>query len=380
MRMMSVVGARPQFVKLGAVCRAVARRARAGQPIEDFIVHTGQHYDAGMSDIFFDELEIPAPNVNLEIGSGTHGAQTARMLEGIEKLLLEQRPDAVVVYGDTNSTVAGALAAAKLGVPIVHVEAGLRSWNRAMPEEINRVATDHLADLLLAPTPAAIRNLEAEGLASRTVFTGDVMLDAVRHALALARQRSRIVEQLGLEAGGYAVVTIHRADNTNAAPLRRLLDVLNELAANHWPVVFPVHPRTTAVMKSQLADWQPHERLHLIEPLGHLDVLRLVDGSRLVLTDSGGLQKEAFFVGRPCVTLRSETEWIETVEAGGNVVAGTERDGILAAVEHWSKTPFNGDLPSSSGGAPFGNGDAGERTIDAILNFRQLQTQTRTPS
>lgn len=373
MRLMSVVGARPQFVKLAAVARAVARRARAGVPVEDFIVHTGQHYDTGMSDIFFEELEIPAPNVNLEIGSATHGVQTARMLEGIERLVLEQRPDAVVVYGDTNSTVAGALAAAKLRVPVVHVEAGLRSWNRAMPEEINRVATDHLADLLLAPTPAAMRNLEAEGLAARTVFTGDVMLDAVRHALALARQRSRIVEKLDLEPGHYAVATIHRADNTEPEPLRRLLDILNELAASYWPVVFPVHPRTAAVMGAQLADWRPHPRLRLIEPLGHLDMLRLVDGARLVLTDSGGLQKEAFFVGRPCVTLRSETEWVETVEAGGNVVAGTHREGVLAAVEHWVTTPFAGAESAQPGGAPFGTGDAGERTIDAILEFSQRE-------
>jgi UDP-N-acetylglucosamine 2-epimerase len=367
MRMMSIVGARPQFVKLAAVCRAVARRAAAGTAIEDFIVHTGQHYDPGMSDVFFSELAIPAPDVDLGIGSGTHGAQTARMLEGIERLLLERRPDAVVVYGDTNSTVAGALAASKLHVPVVHVEAGLRSFNRAMPEELNRIATDHLSDLLLAPTPAAMRNLQAEGLAPRAVFVGDVMLDSVRHALGVARERSRIVGELGLQPGRFAVATVHRADNTEPPRLRALLDVLNELADRNWPVVFPVHPRTDKVIRTALADWTASPRLRLVAPLGYLDMLALVDASRLVLTDSGGLQKEAFFVGRPCVTLRDETEWEETVEAGGNIVAGIGRDRILAAVEHWERTPYDADEAARRAGSPFGAGDAAERTVDAIL-------------
>lgn len=370
MRMMSIVGARPQFVKLAAVCRAVARRAAAGVPIEDFIVHTGQHYDPAMSDVFFRELAIPAPDIDLEIGSGAHGAQTARMLEGIERLLLECRPDAVVVYGDTNSTVAGALAAAKLYVPVVHVEAGLRSHNRRMPEEINRVTTDHLSDLLLAPTPTAMRNLEREGLGQRAVFVGDVMLDAVLHALALANERSRIVEQLDLRPGEYAVATIHRADNTEPPALRGLLDVLNELAEQAWPIVFPLHPRTKKVIRADLPGWVPTPRLRLIEPVGHLDMLRLVKCARLLLTDSGGLQKEAFFVGCPCITLRDETEWEETVTAGGNLVAGTSRDRIRAAVEHWARTRFDADTAMRQAGSPFGFGDAAERTLDAILALR----------
>lgn len=368
---MSIVGARPQFVKLAAVCRAVARRAESGVPIEDFIVHTGQHYDPGMSEVFFRELAIPAPDIDLEIGSGTHGAQTARMLERIERLVLERRPDAVVVYGDTNSTVAGALAAAKLNVPVVHVEAGLRSYNRTMPEELNRVATDHLSDLLLAPTPTAMRNLENEGLAPRALFVGDVMLDSVRHALELANQRSRIVEQLGLEPRLYAVATIHRADNTEPPALRGLLNVLNELANEAWPVVLPLHPRTEKVMRTHLADWVPAPRLRLTAPLGYLDMLRLLQCSRLLLTDSGGLQKEAFFVGCPCITLREETEWEETVAAGGNIVAGTTRARIRAAVEHWARTAFDADGAARRAGLPFGSGDAAERTVDAILALRR---------
>lgn len=368
-RIMSIVGARPQFVKLAAMARGVARAAGAGLAIEDFIVHTGQHYDAGMSDVFFSELEIPAPSVDLEIGSGTHGVQTARMLEGIERLLLEQRPHAVVVYGDTNSTVAGALAAAKLHIPVVHVEAGLRSFNRRMPEEINRITTDHLSDLLLAPTPTAMRNLQAEGLADRAVMTGDVMLDAVRHALELARKRSRILESMQLERGRYALVTIHRADNTEPQPLRRLLDVLNELAAGGMTLVFPVHPRTEKVIRSSLPTWEPDPRLRLVPPLGHLDTLQLLASARLALTDSGGLQKEAFFVGCPCITLRAETEWVETVEAGGNVVAGTDRDRIFAAVEHWNRTPFNAELALQRGGSLFGTGAAADRSIEAIVNL-----------
>jgi len=371
MRMMSIVGARPQFVKLAAVCRAIARRAASGVPIEDFIVHTGQHYDPGMSDVFFRELAIPAPDIDLEIGSGTHGAQTARMLEAIERLLLERRPDAVVVYGDTNSTVAGALAAAKLHVPVVHIEAGLRSHNRRMPEEINRVTTDHLSDLLLAPTPTAMRNLEREALGPRAVFVGDVMLDSVRHALTLANERSRIVEELGLQPGRYAVATIHRADNTEPPALRGLLDVLNELACEAWPVVVPLHPRTERVIRTELADWAAAPHLRLIAPLGYLDMLRLLKCSRLLLTDSGGLQKEAFFVGCPCITLREETEWEETVAAGGNLVAGTSRGRIRAAVEHWARTPFDADRAMRQAGSPFGSGDAAERTIDAVLAMQR---------
>jgi UDP-N-acetylglucosamine 2-epimerase len=366
MRTVSIVGARPQFVKLAPVCRALARHnANGGPPIEDLIVHTGQHYDPGMSDVFFAELDIPRAGVDLGVGSGPHGAQTARMLEGIERLLLERRPDAVVVYGDTNSTVAGALAAAKLHIRSVHVEAGLRSFNRAMPEEINRIATDHISDLLLAPTPTAMRNLAAEQLGERSLFTGDVMYDAVLHARQRARERSQILERLKLPAQAYGVVTLHRAENTTPQQLRGILEVLNAVAEQHLPLVFPVHPRTAKVRREEFPAWQPHARLRLIEPLGYLDMVNLVDSARMTLTDSGGLQKEAFFLGCPCVTLRTETEWVETVAAGGNVVAGTEREAVMAAVARWLTQPARPNFGTAAG-QPFGDGHAADAIVAAL--------------
>lgn len=372
MKTISIVGARPQFVKLAPVCRAIARHnANGGARIDDLIVHTGQHYDPGMSEVFFTELDIPRAEVDLGVGSGSHAVQTARMLEGIEKLLMERRPDAVVVYGDTNSTVAGALAAAKLHIRIVHVEAGLRSFNRAMPEEINRIATDHIADLLLAPTPTAMRNLAEERLGERSVYTGDVMFDAVLHARERANARSQILKTLDLQAHGYGVVTLHRAENTGAQQLRGILGILNEVAERHLPLVFPVHPRTAKLLREDLAAWMPRPQLKLIEPLGYLDMVRLLDSARLVLTDSGGLQKEAFFLGCPCVTLRTETEWTETVEAGGNVVTGTGRDAVLVAVGRWlAKAPRPG-FAARDGARPFGEGRAAEAIVGALLQDQQ---------
>lgn len=373
MNIVSIVGARPQFVKLAPVCRALARHnANGGPKIEDLIVHTGQHYDPGMSDVFFSELEIPRASVDLGVGSGAHGAQTARMLEGIEKLLIERRPDVVVVYGDTNSTVAGALAAAKLHIRIAHVEAGLRSFNRKMPEEINRIATDHISDLLLAPSPTAMRNLADERLAERSVYTGDVMYDAVLHARERATARSQVLQRLGLAAHGYGVVTLHRAENTSVQQLRGILGILNEVAERHVPLVFPVHPRTAKMLRTDLAAWMPRPQLKLIEPLGYLDMVRLVDCARLVLTDSGGLQKEAFFLGCPCVTLRTETEWLETVEAGGNVVAGTEREAVLVAVGKWLAKPPRPDF-SARGDKPFGEGRAAEAIVAALTEAQSAR-------
>ncbi|NJN39728.1 MAG: UDP-N-acetylglucosamine 2-epimerase (non-hydrolyzing) [Gammaproteobacteria bacterium] len=333
MKLVSIVGARPQFVKIAPVCRAIAAHNLAGgEPIEDVIVHTGQHYDPGMSDVFFEELQIPRADFHLDVGSAPHGVQTARMMEGIESLLLEAGADAVVVYGDTNSTIAGALAAAKMHVPVVHVEAGLRSFNRRMPEEINRVATDHISDLLLAPTPTAMRHLKTEHLDARSAFTGDVMLDAVRHNLATAEVRSRVLAEFDLANGSYGVVTLHRAENTSGARLRAALELLNAVADRGISLVFPVHPRTRAALAAVSDGWIAHPRLRLIPVLGYLDMLWLVRNARLVLTDSGGLQKEALFLGSPCITLRDETEWPETVEAGGNVIAGLDPQRVLDAV------------------------------------------------
>jgi UDP-N-acetylglucosamine 2-epimerase len=333
MRIASIVGARPQFVKVAPVARALANSS-GGDAVEHLIVHTGQHYDEGMSDVFFRELQIPVPDVNLEIGSGSHGAQTGRMLEAIENFLSDRAPDAVIVYGDTNSTLAGALAATKLGIRTAHVEAGLRSFNRTMPEELNRIATDHVSDLLLAPTATAAANLAREGLRERTQLVGDVMLDALRHNAALARARSRVVERLELTGQRYAVATVHRAANTEPAPLAQLLGALARIA-REMPVVLPLHPRTRAVLREVDPSGQLARDLRVVGPVPYLDMLRLVDAASVVLTDSGGLQKEAFMLGRPCITLRDETEWTETLDAGANILAGTEAGRVLAAFEQW---------------------------------------------
>ncbi|MEQ1718915.1 MAG: UDP-N-acetylglucosamine 2-epimerase (non-hydrolyzing) [Hyphomicrobium sp.] len=372
MRILNVVGARPQFVKLAPVCRAIdAHNATSPSvPIENVILHTGQHYDPGLSDVFFDELEIPRPDVALGVGSGNHGQQTAKMLEGIENLLLKDKLDAVVVYGDTNSTIAAALAAVKLHVPVVHIEAGLRSFNRRMPEEINRIATDHIADLLLAPTPTALRNLTAEQLGDRTRLTGDVMLDAVRFNLGLAKVRSKVLETLGLSVGRYAVATVHRAENTDGPRLQLVMDSLARVAIEGVPVILPLHPRTAGRLRSVIPGWKAPAALRIVEPLGYLDMLRLVDGSKMVLTDSGGLQKEAFFLAKPCVTLRDETEWVETVEGGGNIVTGVDAKAIAAAVRHWDERIVAGAADFSAGiRSGFGDGAAADLTVKAICEF-----------
>jgi UDP-N-acetylglucosamine 2-epimerase len=378
MKLVSVVGARPQFVKIAPVCRAIAsHNTGGGEPIEDVIVHTGQHYDPGMSDVFFEELEIPRAGHHLGVGSGPHGAQTARMLMGIERLLLEQRPQGVVVYGDTNSTIAGALAAAKLHIPVVHVEAGLRSFNRRMPEEINRIATDHVSDLLLAPTPTALRHLRSERLGDRSVFTGDVMLDAVRHNLELAEARSRVLEDLSVGQGAYGVVTLHRAENTGADRLKGALELLNAAAERGPPLVFPVHPRTQAMLAGNVAGWTAHPRLRLVPVLGYLDMLRLVRHAQLVLTDSGGLQKESLFLGTPCITLRDETEWPETVEAGGNVVTGLDPGRVLAAI---AKIHGRGEPDAAQDArieAAFGDGHAATRIVAEILRLLAQRATAR---
>jgi UDP-N-acetylglucosamine 2-epimerase len=345
--------------------------SNGSRPIENTIIHTGQHYDAGMSDIFFEELKIPHPIINLGVGSGEHGTQTGQMLEKIEQVLLEKQPDMVVVYGDTNSTLAGALAAAKLHIPVAHIEAGLRSFNRRMPEEINRIVADHVSDLLLAPTPTAIKNLRNEGLSDKTVLTGDIMYDAVLFNRTVAERRSKILERLNLVPGDYGVITVHRAENTDdEARLGILLTAFNDIATNALQLVFPVHPRTSKLMSSKFPGWLPNPRLHIIEPLGYLDMLRLVSHARITLTDSGGLQKEAFFLGCPCITLREETEWVETVEAGANVVAGVDPSKVRDALSSW-ETHLSAGPPDFSGTVTgsFGDGHAAQKIHDALLSF-----------
>ena len=314
LKVVSVVGARPQFIKAAAVSRVL----RATPGVREVLVHTGQHYDDNMSRVFFEELEIPEPDYHLGVGSGTHGAQTGRMLEAIEQVLLEEKPDWVLVYGDTNSTLAGALAAVKLHIPVAHVEAGLRSFNRRMPEEINRVLTDHASDLLFAPTEAAVANLRREGIPEERIHcVGDVMYDAALYYGMKAERESRILERLSLTRKGYILATVHRAENTDDhARLRAILQALSE-AAQEVGVVFPVHPRTRKAMERYgLTDLV--RPLIVIDPVGYLDMVMLEKNARLIVTDSGGVQKEAFFYRVPCVTLREETEWEELVELGWN--------------------------------------------------------------
>lgn len=323
MKIVTIVGARPQFIKAAAVSRVLRRQIR------EVLVHTGQHYDGNMSQVFFEELEIPPPDCNLGIGSGEHGAQTGAILAAVEKVLLKEKPDRVLVYGDTNSTLAGALAAAKLHVPVAHVEAGLRSFNRRMPEEINRVLTDHVADLLFCPSQTAVDHLAAEGIRAGVHRVGDVMYEALMHAGRLAERNSRALERLQLAPGAYALATIHRAENTDdPARLGRLVAALQEVART-LPVVFPVHPRT----RRRLPDLAPGRGLHLVEPLGYLDMARLETRAALILTDSGGIQKEAYWLRVPCITLREETEWVETVQQGWNVLAGADPERIVRCAQ-----------------------------------------------
>jgi UDP-N-acetylglucosamine 2-epimerase len=399
----TVIGARPQFIKAAAISRAVSayNAKMAGVPspamgkegqspsflkenrgsaplfIEDILIHTGQHYDDGMSAVFFRELDIPEPKYNLNIGSGSHGAQTGRMLAAVEDVLLQEKPDWVLIYGDTNSTLAGALAAAKLHIPIAHVEAGLRSFNRRMPEEINRIVADQLSTLLFCPSQVAVDNLAAEGippqadrfsvngtdfesapfvsrlqgdavmldpipsknakkqdLTPRVLIVGDVMADALQFAATKAEAQSDILERLGFQPQSYLLATVHRAENTDDG--QRLADILAAFAALNEPVVFPAHPRTRKLLKD--TNYQTPKNMMLIDPLGYFDIIALEKSARMILTDSGGMQKEAYWLNVPCITLRDETEWTETVELGWNILTGANRDRIIEAV-HAFKAP-----------------------------------------
>ena len=359
MKILSVVGARPQFIKAAAVSRVL----RATRGIRETLVHTGQHYDSNMSAVFFRELEIPAPDMHLGIGSGSHGAQTGRMLEALERAIRKTQPEWVLVYGDTNSTLAGALASAKLDVPVAHVEAGLRSYNRAMPEETNRVVADHVSHLLLAPTTTDVANLLREGIdRKRVVRVGDVMHDAALYYGAKAERVSHVLQRLKLAPRDYVLATIHRAENTDQ--VRRLHAVFGALRrlARDVTVVVPVHPRTRKAL--QRSGWRAGNALRLIDPVGYLDMVMLEKHARLIATDSGGVQKEAFFYRVPCCTLRTETEWVELVAAGWNrlVVPSGEKSvyqGMLRMLTSFRRpraTP-----------AFYGRGDAAQRIARALL-------------
>lgn len=353
----SIVGARPQFVKAAVVAHAFARQTN----VEHHLVHTGQHFDENMSDVFFDELEIPTPLHRLEVGGLSHGAMTGRMLEQIESIFLQDRPDAVIVYGDTNSTLAGALAAVKIHIPVAHVEAGLRSMNRAMPEEINRIATDHVSDLLFAPNSTAFKQLIAEGVPDSKICTvGDVMLDAsLRYSRADENGQS-ILKTLGIEPEGYALATVHRAENTDSRA--RLAGILEGFRLIGQTVVLPLHPRTRG--KIAAFGLEVPANVRVIEPIGFRAMLQLERHARCVVTDSGGVQKEAFFMRKPCVTLRDETEWTELVDSGWNTLVGADPQRIAAAVA--SAAPLK-VWPSF-----YGDGDASEKIVARILALPAL--------
>ncbi len=322
MTVLTVLGARPQFIKAAAVSRELRKRHR------EFLVHTGQHYDYAMSGIFFDGLELSPPDVNLEVGSGSHAFQTGGMLRGLEEVMLAQKPDWILVYGDTNSTLAGALAASKLHIPVAHVEAGLRSFNRRMPEEINRVVADHLSNLLFCPSATAVANLRAEGITENVQLVGDVMLDVLRWSRERAAgKQAETLDRHAVKAGHYLLATVHRSENTDDPA--RLAAIVQALNAVGEPVVFPVHPRARKAILQSGGQLSSHVRM--IEPVGYFEMIILSSSARLILTDSGGLQKEAYWLGVPCLTLRDETEWVETVESGWNLLVGADRDRILQA-------------------------------------------------
>ena len=342
MKIVSIVGARPQFIKAAPLSKELRKR------FKEVLVHTGQHYDYGMSPIFFKELSIPEPDYNLGVGSGLHGEQTGKMLLEIEKVLLKENPDLVLVYGDTNSTLAGALAAAKLHIKIGHVEAGLRSYNREMPEEINRVVTDHLSDLLFCPTRTAVDNLKKEGITKGVYLTGDVMHDAILENLKIAKTRSGILQKLNIKPKSYLYATVHRAENTdNAANLKNILEAFEQSGET---IVFPVHPRTKKML-SKLGI-KEGSNIKLIHPVGYLDSLMLQSTAKKILTDSGGVQKEAYFLKIPCLTLRDKTEWVETVQDEWNVLVGANKEQILKAIKE-----FN---PIRKQKKHFGEGNAAE--------------------
>jgi UDP-N-acetylglucosamine 2-epimerase len=328
MKIITVIGARPQFIKAAAVSRHLRNS------VTELYIHTGQHYDENMSDIFFREMSIPQPNYNLGVGGGPHGWMTGKMLTGIENVCLEEKPDSLMVYGDTDSTLAGALAAAKLHIPVIHVEAGLRSFNRSMPEEINRVLTDHISTLLFCSSQTAINNLNAEGINKKVYMVGDVMMDSLAYYTPLAIRNSNILDQLRLKEKDFILLTLHRAENVDEP--RRLTKILSALLTTEKNIVFPIHPRT----RKQLVDIdvvekiQKNSKIQVIDPVGYFDMILLEKFASIIMTDSGGVQKEAYWFQVPCLTLRDETEWTETVDAGWNQLVRINKQEIIDAVEN----------------------------------------------
>lgn len=342
MKIVSVVGARPQFIKCAPVSRTIRKHH------EEILIHTGQHYDPEMSDVFFEELDIPKPDYNLGIGSGTQGEQTGKMLIEIEKVLLKEKPDIVLVYGDTNSTLAGALAASKLHIKVAHVEAGLRSFDRAMPEEINRVITDHISNILFCPTDTAVMNLKNEGITEGVYNVGDVMVDALQYNKKIAESKSTILQDLNLNPKDFLLATVHRASNTDNK--KNLSSIVEAFSDAEETIVFPIHPRTRKYLKEYNLWEKVLKNTKVIHPVGYLDMLKLESNARKILTDSGGVQKEAYMLGVPCITLRDNTEWVETVEEGWNILAGVNYEKIKKLIKEF-------EIPKKSRKI-FGNGKA----------------------
>jgi len=345
----TVIGARPQFIKAAPVSKVLRRE------FNEILIHTGQHYDNNMSEIFFDELNIPKPDYNLEIGSGGHGKMTGEMLIKLEEIYLKEKPDYVLVYGDTNSTLAGAISASKLLIPVIHIEAGLRSFNMNMPEEQNRILTDHISSLLLAPTETAMKNINDEGLKEKGVNVGDVMYDAVLNFTALANEKSKIINELGLKSGEYILTTIHRAENTN--DINRLGNIIEALNSTKNKIVLPIHPRTKKYIEEY--GLKLGENIICIEPIGYLDMISLESNSCKIVTDSGGVQKEAYFMNKPCITMRDETEWVETVNVGWNTIVGTDKEKIVEAINNFEAPKDKQDI--------FGDGHASEKILESLL-------------
>jgi len=348
MKIASIVGARPQFIKAAPLSRELRKK------YEEILIHTGQHYDREMSKIFFDELSIPEPNYNLEVGSGTHGYQTGEMLKKLEEVLIKEKPDIVLVYGDTNSTLAGALASAKLHIKLGHIESGLRSYDKNMPEEINRVLTDHISDLLFCPTKVSVENLKKEGIKKGVYLVGDVMYDSLIYNIKIAEKNSEILKKLELNKKDYLLLTIHRAENTDN--IENLVKILNSLSKIDEKIIFPVHPRTRNVIEKYKI--KIGGNIVLIEPLSYLDFIKLEKYAKKILTDSGGMQKEAYILKVQCITLRDRTEWIETIEDGWNILVSRDENKIIDAVKN-----FN---PKEKQRNVYGDGKASEEIVEIL--------------
>ena len=351
MKIASIIGARPQFIKCAPLSRVIRKKNK------EILIHTGQHYDTEMSDVFFNELIIPLPDYNLKVGSGLHGEQTGRMLIEIEKVLIKEQPELVMVYGDTNSTLAGALAASKLHIKVGHIEAGLRSFDRTMPEEINRVLTDHISYLRFCPTKTAVMNLKTEGITDGVYNVGDVMMDALLYNKTIAKQRSTILKDLNLISQEYIVATIHRPSNTDK--VETLSSILRAFCSVDETIIFPIHPRTEKYMKKFGLLNKLSQNVRIIQPVGYLDMLMLMAHAKKILSDSGGIQKEAYMLGVSCITLRENTEWVETIEEGWNVLVGADYEKIVDAIRGFEGVGERGDV--------FGGGDASERINNILM-------------